>query len=104
MEKSKRELEAEILVLSNRLEESERKNKSLIEGLYYYVDVDAKWDRGIMARRAFLNSKNPKYKPINSVIAQIFKDKKINWLGPNEEMDGFENYISNSISHNDSDS
>lgn len=80
--------------LSNELRELKRQVATLKDGLGYYAEIKCKWDKGVKARRAFKNSSNPNYKPVFSVVAQIFRDSPPLLLGPCDQMEGFEDYIS----------
>lgn len=93
MPKSIQEMEAEIQVLNTRITRLNHALHCFKEALYYYGDLKAEWDGGTRARRAFINANHPQYKPIKSMIAQIFKEGGVAWLSWNEGMEGFEDYI-----------
>ncbi len=100
MHESRKDLKAENSVLKEKLQRLTKVNKCYLEALYFYGSLKAKWDSGKLARRAVKNSNNPKYKPIDSAIAYIFKDKKIKWLGVNDEIAGYEDYINGNVDSN----
>lgn len=101
MEESQKDLKAENSILKEKLQRLTRINKCYLEALYFYGAIKAVWDNGRKARTAVNNTSNEKYKPVDSAIAQIFVDKEIKWLGPNEEMIGYEDYINGNINNND---
>jgi hypothetical protein len=86
MEQSKQELAAQNLILTERLKRLEKFAACAKEGLHYYSDPNCNWDNGKQARKALKNASDPKYKPVNSMIAQIFKEKPIKWLSPDDAM------------------
>lgn len=70
------ELELEVELLRRKYEDLIRKNRVLNEAVLYYADPLAEFDKGKKARAA-IKMLSKGYKPVNSEIALMFKEKEV---------------------------
>jgi hypothetical protein len=71
-----KELELEVELLKRKNEELLAKNRVLNEAVLFYADPLKEWDKGKIAQKAIkLLSKH--YKPVNSEVALMFKEKEV---------------------------
>lgn len=89
MEKSKQELEAEVIVLTERAERFKRLSQYYFKVLEYYANPNCKWDYGRTARNGIKKASRKTYKPLKSAIAEIFKDRPPRCLSEEEVMEWY---------------
>lgn len=86
MERSKQELEAEVALLSDKLEKQKRLSHYYYKVLEYYASPECKWDNGKAARNGINKATRKAYKPIKAAIAEIFTDRPPRLLSEEEVM------------------
>ena len=89
---NQKELQLELEQTIIQLHEAKRQLNCLKDGLHYYADVNAEWDRAIHARVASSNCSKPDHKPLDNEVARVFENREPNLvLGPigieDEELD-----------------